>query len=88
MDPATQAKREALITRLEIAGVLIKVDGSEVFVGSGFYALTFDEKQKVAALLLAYDEAQDSNSNGVTLRDGYTGKKIGDCLPGVGLDLD
>jgi hypothetical protein len=86
-----QEKRLSLINQMIADGILIKVekpaDLPRAFVGRGFYALTFDDKQAIVSIVLAYFLEQDPQANILILRDGYTNKEIG-TFGKYGLQLD
>lgn len=74
--PSMQEGRSKLIRKLINAGVFMKtgVPGSlpRVWVGRGFYALPFDQKQQFVSVVLAY-----YGGDMVSVYDGYTDKTIG-----------
>ena len=80
--PQIQQERLTLIVKLESSGVFQKVKGHRVYVGSGFYLATFDQKQSFISLCSAYAFKVPKNESGrkdewIWVYDGMTGKKIG-----------
>ncbi len=80
-DPEIQQKRETLIRKLIQEGVFYKTEITgtlpKLWIAPGFYALTFDDKQKLVSVVAAYYLAKSPRWSIVVLKDSKTGKRIG-----------
>ena len=89
--PETQAKREAFIRRAIETGIFAKIDDARVcphvWVTPMFSILTFEEKQKLLSIVLAYYYEAPGPDAIIILRDNMTGKEVG-RMSGAGLKLD
>ncbi len=92
-DHAKQPQRKRLIAKLIANGFALKIEqygtAVHVHVDSLFYMATFDEKKKFMNVILAYYATDDPDIDMVTIKDGYSGKRIGYYYPKMGgLKLD
>ena len=76
-----QRKRLEFIQKLIAQQLFIKVEKPalypRVFVGQGFYVLTFDEKAQFINVVWAFYKTEDPKADIVLIKDGYSGKEIG-----------
>lgn len=91
-DRTKQPARLKLIGSLRANRFILKLEqyGNtiHVHVGSLFYMATFDEKKKFMNVILAYYATDDPSIDMITIKDGYSGKRIGYYYPMVnGLKL-
>ncbi len=91
-DFAKQPVRLKLIGTMKSNGLIVKLeqygDTIHAHVGPLFYMATFDEKKKFMNVILAYYATDDPDIDMVTIKDGYSGKRIGYYYPKmVGLKL-
>lgn len=92
-----QERRILLIQELQRQGIIqkIKTSGSapSVYVLSGFFALTFDDKQEYMGVCCAYAYKLPQGDLGnfnkpLLIYDAMTNKSLGYMSPKYGLDLD
>ena len=71
-----------MIQKLINQGVFIKVEQPaelpHVFVDRAFYSLTFDQKAQFINVVWAYYKTENPRADIVIIKDGYTGKQIGE----------
>lgn len=87
-----QAKRWAMMEKLIREGVFQKIEipgmYAHVWVQPGFYGLTFDQKSSFIGVVYAYYYTNNDAMDIVILKDGLTGKRIGNYMAPLGLDLN
>ena len=90
--PQMQEKRRQFIGKLIDQKIIMKVKQEEgtyprIHVDRGFYELSFDQKETLMNAVLSYYYAQNPKLKTAILKDGYTGKDIGDFSIQRGLKL-
>lgn len=86
--PEAQNGREEWIKKMEAMGIFLKLEDSPfAWVGPAWDGLTFEEKQKAAGVVAAHYYLKNPKNTFVILKDGYTGKTIGNYSLDLGLQL-
>lgn len=93
LEAQDRRKREALVTKLQRAGILgdVEYDGECVaWVKPSFYGLDFKDKQAIASLISAFCWGNPPRDpfGLVTFQDSRTGEEIGSFSTMTGLRLD
>ena len=77
-----QAARWAFIQKMRDKGIITQVEVPgylpRAYVGPTFYGLTFHQKQVFMDALLSYYFVENPKADLLIIKDGYTGKKIGE----------
>ena len=86
-----QSERDQLIKELIRMGVFLKVEKParlcRLYTGPRWPAATIDQKRAFANVVYSYCVTADPSANIVIIRDGYSGKDIGEYSSYVGLKL-
>lgn len=81
-----QKKREALIHKLIKTGIISKVTTPSVlphiYVDSGFYALSIDDKSRFINVIASYYQASNPKASPAVIFDSRSGKEIGTFTDG------
>jgi hypothetical protein len=90
--PAMQESRQKLIVKLHVMGVFKKVDcrnrAADVWVGSAFDALSFDDKQSFVSVFYAWCHDRMELGTFVKVRSFTTNKELGVYTADRGLRLE